>query len=114
MLDALFRPKSVAVIGASNKELSIGNRIVKNLLDFGFKGTIYPINPKAEEIRGIRTYKSILDVPTEVDVVHMSIAAAMVPQAMEECGRRGRKARDPQRRRLRGDGPSGRPSREAA
>ena len=89
MLDALFRPKSVAVIGASNKELSIGNRIVKNLLDFGFRGPIYPINPKAEEIRGVRTYKSILDVPTEVDVVHMSIAAAMVPQAMEECGRRG-------------------------
>ena len=89
MLDALFRPKSVAVIGASNKELSIGNRIVKNLLDFGFRGSIYPINPKAEEIRGIRTYKSILDVPTEVDVVHMSIAAVMVPQAMEECGRRG-------------------------
>jgi len=52
MLESLFRPKSAAVIGASSKELSIGNRVIKNLIDFGFKGEIYPINPKADEIRG--------------------------------------------------------------
>ena len=51
MLDKLFNPKAVAVIGASTRELHIGNRVVKNLLDFGFKGPIYPINPKADEIR---------------------------------------------------------------
>ena len=73
MLDALFRPKSVAVIGASAKELNVGNRIIKNLVDFGFKGDIYPINPKVDEIRGVRAYKSILDVPTDVDVVHLPI-----------------------------------------
>jgi acetyltransferase len=49
MLESLFRPKSAAVIGASSKELSIGNRVIKNLIDFGFKGEIYPINPKADE-----------------------------------------------------------------
>ena len=54
MLESLFRPKSAAVIGASSKELSIGNRVIKNLIDFGFKGEIYPINPKADEIRGIK------------------------------------------------------------
>jgi acyl-CoA synthetase (NDP forming) len=86
MLDALFRPKSVAVIGASTKELSIGNRIVKNLIDFGFKGSIYPISLKADEILGIEAYKSILDVPGNVDVVHMVIPSKFVPQAIDECG----------------------------
>ena len=88
MLDALFRPKSVAVIGASTKELSIGNRIVKNLLDFGFTGSIYPISLKADEIQGVKAYKSILDVPTDVDVVHMVIPAKYVPQAIDDCGKK--------------------------
>ncbi len=89
MLDTFFKPRAVAVIGASAKELHIGNRIIKNLLDFGFKGAIYPINPKVGEIRGVKAYKSILDVPTEVDVVHMVIPASSVPQAIEDCGKKG-------------------------
>jgi acetyltransferase len=89
MLDSLFRPKAVAVIGASSKELSIGNRVIKNLIDFGFKGSIYPINPAADEIRGIKAYKSILDCPDNVDVVHMVIPAKFVPQAVEDCGKKG-------------------------
>lgn len=88
MLDALFNPKAVAVIGASSRELHIGNRIIKNLLDFGFTGPVYPINPKADEIRGIRAYPSILDVPTDVDVVHMVIPAQFVPQAIDDCGQK--------------------------
>jgi acetyltransferase len=89
MLDALFRPRSVAVIGASTKELHIGNRVVKNLLDFGFRGPVYPINPKADEIRGIRAYSSILDVPTDVDVVHVVIPSRFVPQVIDDCGKKG-------------------------
>ncbi|NLW35347.1 MAG: CoA-binding protein [Syntrophorhabdus aromaticivorans] len=89
MLNTFFNPKAVAVIGASAKELHIGNRIIKNLLDFGFKGSIYPINPKVEEIHGVKVYKSILDVPTEVDVAHMVIPAGSVPQAIEDCGKKG-------------------------
>ncbi len=89
MLDALFRPRGVAVIGASTKELHIGNRVIKNLIDFGYKGEIYPINPKADEIRGLKAYKSILDVPGPVDVVHMVIPAKFVPQAVEDCGKKG-------------------------
>jgi len=89
MLDSLFKPKSVAIIGASTKELSIGNRVIKNLVDFGFKGPIYPINPKADQVRGIKAYKSILDVPDGVDVVHMVIPARFVPQAVEDCGKKG-------------------------
>jgi len=89
MLNTFFNPKAVAVIGASAKELHIGNRIIKNLLDFGFKGPIYPINPKVDEIHGVKVYKSILDVPTEVDVAHMVIPAPAVPQAIEDCGKKG-------------------------
>ncbi|MGB2896165.1 MAG: acetate--CoA ligase family protein [Anaerolineales bacterium] len=91
MLDSLFRPKSVAVIGASTKEFSIGNRIVKNLIDFGFTGSIYPISLKADEIHGIEAYKSILDVPSDVDVVHMVIPSKFVPQAITDCGEKNAK-----------------------
>jgi acetyltransferase len=87
MLNSLFRPKSVAVIGASTKELSIGNRVIRNLIDFGFRGAIYPINPSAAEIRGLKAYPSILECPEGIDVVHMVIPAKLVPQAVEECGR---------------------------
>ena len=89
MLDSLFRPKSVAIIGASTKDLSIGNRVIKNLVDFEFKGPIYPINPKADEVRGIKAYKSIMDCPDGIDVVHMVIPAKFVPQAVEDCGKKG-------------------------
>jgi len=90
MLESLFRPKSVAVIGASSKELSIGNRVIKNLIDFGFnREKVYPINPKADEIRGLKAYKSILECPDNIDVVHMVIPAKFVPMAMEDCGKKG-------------------------
>ena len=89
MLASLFSPSAVAVIGASTKRLHIGNRIVKNLLDFGYMGSIYPINPKADKIRGVQAYGSILDVPTDVDVVHMVIPARFVPQAIDDCGQKG-------------------------
>jgi acetate---CoA ligase (ADP-forming) len=89
MLDALFRPKAVAVVGASAKELNVGNRIIKNLVDFGFTGEIYPINPKVDDIRGVKAYKSILDVPMDVDVVHLPIPAASVPPVIEQCGQKG-------------------------
>jgi acetate---CoA ligase (ADP-forming) len=89
MLKSLFNPVGVAVIGASGKELHIGNRVIKNLLDFGYTGNIYPINPKADEIRGIKAYKSILDAPGQVDVAHMVIPAKFVPMAVEDCGKKG-------------------------
>ncbi len=89
MLDALFKPRGVAVVGASSKELHIGNRVIKNLIDFGYKGGIYPINPKADEIRGVKAYKSLLDVEGPIDVAHMVIPAKFVPMAFEDCGKKG-------------------------
>ncbi len=89
MLDALFKPKSVAIIGASTKELSIGNVIIKNLQRYGYRGAIYPINPTAPEVRGIKAYPSLAEVPGEVDLAHIIIPARLVPQAIEDCGRKG-------------------------
>ena len=89
MLDKLFNPKSVAIIGASTKELSIGNVITKNLLHYDYKGPIYPINPKADEVRGIKAYKTIFDVPADIDLVHISIPSKFVPKAVDDCGKKG-------------------------
>jgi acetyltransferase len=89
MLDSLFNPKSVAIIGASTKELSIGNVITKNLLHYKYKGPIYPINPNADEVRGIKAYKTIFDVPGNVDLAHISIPSKFVPQAVDDCGKKG-------------------------
>lgn len=92
MLEKLFNPRSVAIIGASAKELSIGNVITKNLLHFKFHGPIYPINPNAGEIRGLKAYPTIFDVPGDIDLAHIVIPPPFVPQAIEECGKRGIKA----------------------
>jgi acetyl coenzyme A synthetase (ADP forming)-like protein len=92
MLDALFRPRAVAIVGASTKELSIGNVIIRNLQEYGYKGKIYPINPTAPDVRGIPAYKSLSEVPGEVDLAHIIIPAKFVPQTIEECGRKGIRA----------------------
>jgi len=89
MLDVLFRPRSIAVMGASNKTFSIGNRVVKNLLAHNFKGSIYPINLKEPEILGLKAYPSILDVPGPVDIGMIALPSTMVPQLVEDCGKKG-------------------------
>jgi acetyltransferase len=89
MLDGLFRPRSVAIIGASANPLSIGHIVLRNLTEYGFQGPIFPINPKTRQIRSFRCYKSVLEVPDEIDLVNISIAAKLLPSVIEECGRKG-------------------------
>jgi acetyltransferase len=91
-LDALFSPRAVAVVGASNRELTIGYRIIENLLDFGYTGPIYPINPKAPEIRGLKAYPSIREAPGPVDVAHVVIKNTLVPECVADCAKKGVKA----------------------
>ena len=91
-LDSLFKPKSIAIIGASSKDLSIGNVIIKNLVHFGYTGAIYPINPKEPEIRGIKAYPTIFDVPHDIDAAHVIIPSKFVPQIIEDCGKKGIKS----------------------
>ncbi len=88
-LEYLFKPEAVAVIGASRKPKKIGYEIVRNLLEYEYQGKIYPVNPKAEEILGLKCYKSILDVPGRVDLAVISVPAKLVPVVLKECGEKG-------------------------
>ncbi|MFI0774503.1 acetate--CoA ligase family protein [Streptomyces sp. NPDC021212] len=85
----LMRPRSVAVVGASNEPGKIGNSVMRNLIDGGFPGEIHPVNPKADDILGRKAYASVTDVPGEVDVAVFAIPAKFVPAALEEVGRKG-------------------------
>ncbi|NMH75888.1 CoA-binding protein [Pseudonocardia xinjiangensis] len=85
-MNRMMRPNAVAVIGASAENGKIGNSVMKNLINGGYAGEIYPINPKADEILGRKAYKNILDVPGEVDVAVFAVPAKFVPQALREVG----------------------------
>jgi acetyltransferase len=89
MLDGLFRPRAIAIIGASNNPFSIGHIVIRNLLEHGFKGPIFPINPKERHISSLRCYKSVLEVPDEIDLVNISVNYKLVPGVIEECGKKG-------------------------
>jgi len=85
-MNRIMQPKSVAVIGASSETGKIGNSVMKNLINGGYKGQIYPIHPKAEEIMGYKAYKSVKDVPGEIDTAVFAIPAKLVASALIECG----------------------------
>ncbi len=85
----LLRPRGVAVIGASAEQGKIGNSVMRNLVDGGYGGEIYPVNPRAQEILGRRAYASVEEIPGEVDVAVFAIPAKLVPGALEEVGRKG-------------------------
>jgi acetyl coenzyme A synthetase (ADP forming)-like protein len=89
MLDSLFDPKSVAVIGASRNPAKLGHGILKNIIDGGYGGGIYPINPGAEEILEHRCYPSVLDIPGELEQAVIVVPAPLVAQVLEECGQKG-------------------------
>ena len=88
-LDPLFKPRGVAVVGASNRELTIGHRVVTNILAYGYEGGVYPVSPRGGEILGLPAYKSVADVPGPVDLANICIRNVYVPQALEECGKKG-------------------------
>jgi acetyl coenzyme A synthetase (ADP forming)-like protein len=85
-MNRIMRPDSVAVIGASSEEGKIGNSVMKNLVNGGYQGKIYPINPKADEILGYKAYPSVKDIPGVVDVAVFAIPAKFVAAALVECG----------------------------
>jgi acetyl coenzyme A synthetase (ADP forming)-like protein len=85
-MNRIMKPKSVAVIGASAESGKIGNSVMKNLINGGYKGDIYPIHPKADEIMGKKVYKSVKDVPGEIDIAVFAIPASLVASALVECG----------------------------
>ena len=91
-LDPLLRPRSVAVIGASRRRDSIGGAILHNLIEQGFQGPVYPVNPKATHVQSIAAYPGIADVPGPVDLAFVVIPAAHVVETVAACGERSVRA----------------------
>ena len=88
-MEALFRPRSVAVIGASDKPTKLGFHVMLSLVKGGFPGTIIPVNPGSADIMGLKTVASIADVPEQIDLAILVLPAALVPAIFEECLAKG-------------------------
>ena len=88
-LQGLFYPRSIAVIGASGAKGKLGYNVLRNLLDHGFAGRIYPVNAKHPVLQGVPAYPSVTDVPDEVDVAIVIVPAEVAPAAIEACCKKG-------------------------
>ena len=84
-LDFIFRPHSVAVIGASNDPLKWGNWVSRSLIDSSWKGTFYPVNSRTSEVCGFRAYPSVLDIDETIDIAVIGIPIRFVPDAVRDC-----------------------------
>ncbi len=85
----LLYPRSVAVVGASNDAGKVGNAVFANLLRMGFDGLLYPVNPEAPHVGGVPAYRSVLDIPGEVDLVVVAVPAGAVPEVVAQCAKCG-------------------------
>jgi acetyltransferase len=88
-LRVFFHPASIAVIGASESPGKYGHEILKNLVEGGFPGALYPINPKSERILGLTCFRNVKDIPDSVDLAVLIIPARLVPQVIQDCGEKG-------------------------
>lgn len=88
-LDAIFRPKSIAIVGASRVRGSIGAEILHNVMEHGFTGVVYPVNAKADSVQSVKAYPSVLDIPGPVDLAVVVVPAPFVLAVLEECGKKG-------------------------
>jgi len=88
-MNRIMKPSAVAVIGASDSEGKIGNSVMKNIINGGYEGELYPINPKADEILGKKAYKSVGDIPEDIDVAVFAVPAKFCVSAMKEVGEKG-------------------------
>lgn len=88
-LRPILEPQSVAVIGASRREDSVGYAVLQNLLQGRFTGVVYPVNPNARSVCGVRAYPTVLDIPDPVDLAVVIVRAPFVPQVLEQCGQKG-------------------------
>lgn len=88
-LDSIFSPGSIAVIGASTEPKALGRQILENLLLYHFRGRLFPVNPKAKELLGLRCFPSILDIPDPIDLAVVVVPRTAAPAVLEECASKG-------------------------
>ncbi len=91
MLEMFTEPRGVAVVGASTSPGKLGYQVLQNVMQYGYEGAIYPINPTAPDILGLKAYPSVLDCPDPVDLAVILVPNKAVPAVMEQCGQRGLK-----------------------
>jgi acetyltransferase len=91
-LDAVFSPRSIAVVGASRHPGKIGYEILRNLIVNEYQGILYPVNPNARSIHGIRAYPTVGDIPDPIDLAVIAVPADLAIAAAEECGQKGVRA----------------------
>jgi acyl-CoA synthetase (NDP forming) len=91
-LEPLLYPRSIAVVGVSTNETKFGGRFLQALINFGYQGPIYPVNPKGSEILGLRMYPSVREIPEPVDLADIMVPAHLVPQVLEDCLAKGVRA----------------------
>jgi len=89
MLRQFFNPESIALVGASTNPEKLGSKILKNIIDSGYEGKIFPVNPKADEILGLKCYKSISEIEEKVELAVIVIPAKFVCDVAKECGEKG-------------------------
>ncbi|MHA2092367.1 MAG: acetate--CoA ligase family protein, partial [Candidatus Kariarchaeaceae archaeon] len=91
-LETMFSPKTIAVVGASRKPESIGRAILKNIIDFGFEGAVYPVNPKADSVSSIRCYPNLSSINDPIDLVIVVVPAKYVLSVIKEAAELGAKS----------------------
>jgi acetyltransferase len=88
-IESMISPASVAVLGASNRKSSVGDAVMTNIISGGYSGKLYPINPSHDTIHGLKCYKNIVDIEYSVDLAIIITPSNVVPQVLEECGKKG-------------------------
>jgi acyl-CoA synthetase (NDP forming) len=91
-IECFFKPESMAIVGASEALNSYGARYIQALLDFGYKGRLYAVNHKGEEVLGFRIYRSVLDIPDDIELVFVSVPARFTPDVLRDCLKKNIKA----------------------
>ncbi|MGB5465811.1 MAG: bifunctional acetate--CoA ligase family protein/GNAT family N-acetyltransferase [Sedimenticolaceae bacterium] len=85
-LSKVFEPRSVAIVGASDRTSSVGAQVLRNMRESGFQGDLYPVNPKHDQVQGLKAYASIQDIDHSIDLVVIAVPAQAIPQVMRDCG----------------------------
>jgi acetyltransferase len=91
-VESVMKPKSIAVVGATNRPGSVGQAVFRNILNAGFQGVLYPVNPKAKSVQSVKAYPRLMDIPDEVDLAVIIVPAQIVCSILEEAGQKHVKA----------------------
>jgi len=87
-IDSVMNPRSIAVVGATNRPGSVGLAVFRNILNAGFEGVLYPVNPKAKSVQSVKAYPKLVDIPDEVDLAVIIVPAEIVCSILEEAGQK--------------------------